>query len=583
MSRNSVKNIVNLILSRALIEYDIREIGNVLVFEEKLLEGALQLDSEQIRALCKNLKLESAPLSMFGLTSSFEPQIKELLSNLLLFQRSRNLTPFLVNKFLEEFLTDCSMNEGHFVMEVFESETIDYGKDNDTTGFFYISSSPYGGDPYYDWGWGSKHRDRLGFSYHETKLLNRAGVGDTVFTEIQQCADESARLYLRLLRRIDKLLKAEGSSLELSLRQLDQSLPYHYWHTPSSQVYIALFKLSENAVRRVYRHSRKLDQRRYIRTLDELFAAVSVPDILAAIEEECKAIASLDPTTDTQLNAINSNRWKSDFQRIKEQVEMVTPKEIVRQLELLFTSNQNNPSLSKIYFDASNLLVKVNKVAALKAYLRYYHIRTKAAEATAKKISKTNLKTLFPKEKHLNDFVKLIQELSIQRDIEAVLQKVEKVYQTKKRQVKLDDEAIAQISRQQDETADRLGELLNEPGTKELNEALENQSEKLVSPEEPLLGLDSIFEAGSADSINLGFRDFQKIFIKMLLKNGGTLAPDEIQAFCKARNLFKSRLVDGINECFQEQFDDILLELDADGCRIIEDYIEEIKFLENVN
>lgn len=577
--KNYAKKSADIFLSKILIYSQQRneQLNNILALESTITGSIKLLTEDKQQTFYELLKSDQPAL----LIKNFDALFDNLIKSFFIFYKSGHLDAFLLSKLVEEFLLDSNYQRKQDVENVTKSEKIVYPKEVN----YATEESTYQRDQYDydDWKFGTKHKKRLKLSQKEVDLLNRVYIGGTVFTEIQQGADESARFYLRAVRGLEKFYEAKGVNLFKKIADIDKAkreftrtdYGHEYWYNPSEKIFYSFFKLCENAVRAKYSHKRKLDESFYTSDYSDYLTDISGQQIRAIIGNEIDEIAPPTPESIIKLNALNRTRWTIKFNKIKAKIKEYSAKELLQLLNNLSELNIENPSLSKIYFDSFKLLIEVNKIAALKFYLQYYHSVSKTTKVKIKHISATQLKKLFKNETEIADFKQIVWELSTKKDLLEAVKKLPSIYAIKNKAIKLDVSAINQIKEMHSETVGKLNELLGEsdeeiiiePSVKpDIEEQKESASPNLLE------GLDAIFDLEDEDE-TLDFKDYQLDFIRMIIANNGEISSEAVNQFSKERGLFKNQLINGINETFYEVHEDNLLEASENGYQLYEEYV----------
>ncbi|MFT6320480.1 MAG: hypothetical protein ACJAT4_001405 [Granulosicoccus sp.] len=579
--KNYAKKSADIFLSKILIHSQQKgeQLNNILTLESTIT-GSIKLLKEKKQQTFYELLKSDQPIL---LVKNFDALFDNLIKSFFIFYKSGNLDAFLLSKLVEEFLLDSNYQKKQDVENVTKSEKIVYSKEINSV----MKESTYQRDQYDydDWKFGTKYKKRLGLSQKEVDLLNRIYIGGTVFTEIQQGADESARFYLRAVNGLEKFYEAKGVNLFKKIAHIDKvkraftrtDYGHEYWYNPSDNIFRSFFKLCENAVREKYSHKRKLDESFYTSDFGDYLTDISGQQIRAIIGNEIDKIAPPLSESVIKLNALNRTRWTIEFNEIKAKVKEYSAKELLQSLNKLCELNIENTSLSKIYFDSFKLLIEVNKIAALKFYLQYYHSVSKTIKTKIKQISAAQMKKLFKNEEQVADFKQIVWELSTKKDLLEAVKKLPSIYATKKKAIKLDVNAISQIKEMHSETVGKLNELLEESDEEIIIETSPKpDSEKQKEPASPdvLEGLDAIFDLeDDDDDETLNFKDYQVDFIRMVIANDCEISSEVVNQFSKEKGVFRNQLINGINETFYEVHEDNLLEESENGYQLYEEYV----------
>lgn len=430
-----------------------------------------------------------------------------------------------------------------------------------------------------DYKLGTKYKQKLGLTPQEVGWLNKFWNPATVFLSIEGCCTATIQFYLLLLRELNKEFKKAQSTLTkevvaFSERQTaelpSQSLAfsssyadtyYASWQTNNkdslvADVYLAIFKRAENAVREAYQHKRKLSDTFTYAYAAEAFETTFGQAINVLIEKKRAEITVPDFPTLLEINAQNTTRWKLSFEAIARQLSLQTVTECVEKLYRLGEENARNPSVENIYYEASKLLAPIDRAEAVKFYLHYLHQDLKSDHIDNKQLGKTVQKALFKSAAELEDFGRIVEDLVRTRNLAAAVAQVPSMYGPKRKKIILDRQEIDQVKQQHSGTVQLLSEVLQEDEGGGLS-STPQVSTHSINEAELLLQIGIPAERSAPPS---PLNDTQLGLLTLFLSNGNTLPETETEAYALSRGLFKNQLIDGINEACYDLLDDVLIE-----------------------
>lgn len=232
-----------------------------------------------------------------------------------------------------------------------------------------------------------------------------------------------------------------------------------------------------------------------------------------------------------------------------------------------------NRFIKEVYFKAGKDFVTLDRMEALHAYARYFALCARE-EDKGQPIPTRIGKELFRGERDEAVFFEVVEELKEDIENEEVYKTLTESLSPQPTEINLDEAKIGNIKVEHSETVGQLNKLLAEDDVQAVSPATPpTAAESPGIPTDTVSGsrkkdLQSVFQTppvapGTVE--NLGLTTLQKEFLKRLDQAEGRLSDGVVTAFAKEHNIFKSRLVDGINELFSQQFDDILIEEDEFG------------------
>lgn len=453
----------------------------------------------------------------------------------------------------------------------------------------YDSYDTTGSDYDYDyWRLGRQYQTKLDLTDEEVTLLNHLWPPSNNFGGIEFCRVEIIKLFIVLVAEMKSKCEQEETTLDEELKILaDLIVRKHYryrkgsWNFKSALDYVPrdifgnIFKHCENAVRAEYGHKRKLNTDTYYvnEEVKTAFESKIFSKIEALMPKLVSEISMPDEATEIELNAQTTTRWKIKFEALKIEYTQA-PKQLEVEIMNLAELNKENRSVKNIFFEAAKFSSKFDKESALKFYIYYIYNDLKSAKFNNKQLSKTIKKILFKTTEQLLDFEKIVSELIDDKDINKALAKVSKIYEIKRKRIKLNTTVIKEVQQEHSGTVELLNEYLqdefeNEPvateSIKNKTEVIEVRptSEKQADSKSPFLP-------------ELNFNSAQINALQLFEKSGFTLSDEEITTFAKTNGIFKNQLIESINETCYDFLDGVLIEEEDEDYTIDINYFEKI-------
>ena len=420
---------------------------------------------------------------------------------------------------------------------------------------------------------GNLYKDKLKLNKKEIDLLNKIWNNSNVFLSIEDCLIEVMRMYCFILKELEKKLEVDNIINKISeiinkelIRKKD------YFESFESDVYLNIFKKTENAVRTVYGHNRKISDEillKYSTRVQTNFDKLIGEFINELLIENEKNIKKPSKEAQIELNAQNVNRWKSEFNALKESFKKEDKCKFLDGIINLEETNKKNPNIENIFFEASKFIAKFDNVQSLKYYAKYIYYDLKSKKIDNKKLTKTVKKSLFKTEEQINDFKKIIAELIETSDIQKSLNEISNIYIPKRKKIKLDKSIIKEVEQKHDGTV----ELLNEYLETEIEETIQLNSEN----EETEI---SVVPTNTNNSIfipEISIGKIQEELITKIVSNSFEINQNEVDKFATQNGFFKNQLIDSINEACAEYLEgEALIEEDDENYVIEESYYKEI-------
>lgn len=431
---------------------------------------------------------------------------------------------------------------------------------------------------------GNQYKDKLGLTEQEIIWLNKFYNPSNVFTSIEGCCLAVINIYLAVFNELNLQLLDINSSIDKKMDEIFEKVceieditfsDYYkgekpYWAVGRFQesFFITFYKTIENLVREKYGHKRKLTFENYyqysksIQYIDETIGN----QIQRIIIEKNQGLNEPDLETQIALNTQNVNRWKIEFDILANDFKKEEQEKFIDAIITLEETNQKNPNIENIFFDASKFITKYDKVQALKYYSKYIYYDLKSVKFDNKEFSKTVQKSLFKSEEQINDFKQIIAELIATKDIQTALERISKIYVPKRKKIQLDRSGIKEVEQKHKGTVELLNEYLKD--------------EKVIAdkPEADIeITIVSSKENNSIFITEICMGKVQEELVKMIINNSFEIHQNEVDKYATANGMFKNQLIDSINESCGEYLDgEALIEEDDENYIIEESYYKEI-------
>jgi len=436
---------------------------------------------------------------------------------------------------------------------------------------------------------GRKYKDKLNLNVQQVEWLNKFYNPTNVFNSIEGCCTAIILNYLEVLSVLENKIFSSGQTFQEEVTFLknlvkNEVSPYQQFHDfnymsqrVEEEIYLTIFKRVENSVRESYGHTRKIsDGFPYFENNLAIEFEERIGSILNLIVEEVKhSIKKPDLPTQIELNSNNVNRWKEEMKGISSLLSKRNLEGFIKGTDDLEISNQKNPNIENIFYEASKLMAKYDKPKALEYYLKYIHYDLNSNKIHNKQLTKSVQKSLFPTEEQLHTFQNIIQELVDSKNLETALGKVSNFYTPKRRKIYLDKNEIEETKKKHSKTVDLLSGYLENTT---IPNTIENitQFEREEDEEEIDLQLKNPGNSGASLYLEeLNLNAVQEELINEIIKNSFSLKQESAERIATKNGLLKNQLIDGINEiCFGSLDGEVLIEEDE------EDYIIEKSFYE---
>ncbi|MBV8253655.1 MAG: hypothetical protein JO154_13690 [Chitinophaga sp.] len=467
------------------------------------------------------------------------------------------------------------------------------GSINDINGIRRVKMQMAEGNPHnsyeYEWALGKVFKDKLKLDKDSELLLNKIWYQGNNFYGIPFCQEQILKLFVCVITNLKSDFTREGTSIEQQFDIIgDMVARKHFKYRLNSnnyiyslqelrkELYILILKYCENKVRDQYGHKRKLSVDSYSVAKTEIEVGVlqKVEGIIAA---NIGIIEEPDQETELELNVQNTTRWKLALEKLEQMIPVKPVDWFLQEVLLLGARNKKNPSVESIFYEASKMIAKKDKVTALILYLHYIDHDLKSKEFDNKPIAKTIQKSLFNNLEQVHDFEIIIQNLIETKDLDNAIVNVRKFYETKRRKIQLDQELIDAAASKYQDTVELLNNLLDEESEENGNMALTEKGQEKES--QIVLNINSVADVvntSSASRYRFGLTPTQASLLQLFAKNNFVLPIIDAQQFAKSNGLFIGSLIESINELHFEYLDDVLIEEEEDVYIINENYYKKI-------
>ena len=459
---------------------------------------------------------------------------------------------------------------------------------------------------------GATYGEKLGLTPRQVTWLDKFYLpNNNTFLAIEPALQATLLLYLAVLPALDQQLKRTGTTLAKAAKALEDEAKHiayqeGYWYQNHSRggkagtdIYLAIFRLCENALRLHYDYTRKGTKLfpRQIARLEADFQQQLGQRIAALLPMLLPHVPTLGPEAELTFNEQAPHRWKPYFERLTKLLPAKVPA-FIKAVEQLLKANARNPTRENICFEAAKLLAPSDREAALRMYLRYLHDGTNWVHSNPKTLPKGLDKVLFRQTEHAQRFTMIVNLLKLNDDRKTALEKVSTVYAVERKKIELDMGAVQAARQQHAGTVELLNAYLqDEPApatpsatppatpTKKVKApapqasaivAVPPKSTAAKAPKAAKASAETAAPAGPAFAPGLGLNAVQQDLLQLFAARKLALSQAEVEGFAKRRAALRNQLIDGLNEACYELLDDVLIEETADGYAIYAPHYQKI-------
>lgn len=431
---------------------------------------------------------------------------------------------------------------------------------------------------------GRLYKEKLNLSDKQEDWLNKFYNPSNVFNSIEGCCVAIMQLYLKVLETLDENLQSEKSSLEEEIKKLQDRVStrsssdydrYNYDYMAEQveqEVFLILFKTTENSVREEYSHKRKLSTEfsYNIKKIDVEFEEKIRSRFINILEKNTDSISEPDLDTQIALNAQNVNRWKEEFNKAKSHLKTKDITAFINNVKQLEVANQKNPNIENIFFEASKAIAKYNKPQALIYYAKYIDYDLNSDKIHNKKLTKTVQKSLFKTNEQLKKFEEIIQDLINNQNLNDALIQFKEFYKPSRKKIVLNKKDINDAREKHKNTVNILSDYLEDEENKtvEIDDSDDEIEMSITAKKDSEL---SIFLN------DLGLNSLQQKILKKIAEKNFTIQQDVIEAVALENGQMKNQLIDSINEICSDILDgEFIIEEDEDNYIVEESFYTEL-------
>ncbi|MBI9068987.1 MAG: SH3 domain-containing protein [Salinivirgaceae bacterium] len=435
---------------------------------------------------------------------------------------------------------------------------------------------------------GNQYKDKLGLNKQEVIWLNKFYNPTNVFLSIEGCCIATIMQFVTILKELEKQLKKQETTfakevtyfkekLKAIYAKMDSDWGYYdtsyFGNRAESEVYLTMFKRVENSVRESFGHKRKVSGvfPYADKSLSEEFETKLGASLNTLIEELKGNVGQPNLETQIELNTQNVNRWRIELDELIVAYKQEDIRSFIGGVIHIEETNQKNPNIENIFYQASKFISKYDNVQSLKYYAKYIYYDLKSKKFDNKELTKTVQKSLFKTEEQIKDFKEIIADLIATNDIQTALDKISKIYIPKRKRIQLDRSEIQEVEQKHEGTVELLNEYLVEE-KETLDIVIDDKTEENIE-----IAIISSVENNSIFISEISMGQVQEELVKMIIHNSYEIHQDEVDKYAAANGMFKNQLIDSINEACEEHLDgEALIEEDDENYIIEESYYKEI-------
>lgn len=479
----------------------------------------------------------------------------------------------------------------------------------------YVESAPGSGIMVYNFNYyyqepptlGATYGEKLGLTPRQVTWLDKFNLPDNnTFLNIEPVLQATLLLYLAVLPELDRQLKVMGTTLAKEAKFLEEtarSIAYHdgFWYSTGNRsgkagadIYLAIFRVCENALRQRFNYARKSTKlfSKKIGRLEIDFQKNIGLRIGTLLPRLLPHVPPMPPEVELIFNEQAPYRWKPFFEQLTTLLPAKVPA-FVKAVQKLVKANARNPIQESIYFEATKLLARTDREAALLMYLHYLHNGSSWVHREPKPLPKALEKVLFPLPEHAQRFTMIVNLLELNDDRKTALEKVATVYVVERKKIELDQGAVEAARQQHAGTVELLNEYLrDEPtptpapipkATKTTGDAPAPKAAKPTTP--PKTPATKAAKASPAQAAPEG-RAFapaltlgapQQELLNLFTTHKLALTQAAVEALAQRHGTLRNQLIDSLNEACYELLDDVLIEeTDTNGYAIYPPYFQQI-------
>jgi uncharacterized protein YgiM (DUF1202 family) len=429
---------------------------------------------------------------------------------------------------------------------------------------------------------GSRYKEKLKLNATQVTILNNLIDTSNKFNSIEHCAISLIDMFLHTINELEEIFKKEQGSIkeyadaiavvEIAKHYRYRNGSYNYksaYEVFINNIYQTIYKVGENKLRDHYNVGRKTELNWYIHSEQALleFNLKFQPHLENLLDAKIRSLKPTDLETEIFLNEYNKARWKDKLEELEVATTEARVQDYIKSIYELEKTNQRNPSIENIFFQASKFISKYDKTAALIFYIDYIYYDLKSVKFDNKQLTKTIQKGLFKNEEQLRMFGAIVDDFVKDKNRSKAVEAVSQLYAVKRKKIQLDTSAIKEVNEKHSDTVQLLNEYLQDEETDTMTVEI-GETETMVELQKEVVKTPVVNKYG----LNIN----QLELLEIISKNSFLLTGHQVEVFAKSKGVFRNQLVESINEACYETIDDLLIEEDDENYIINENYYQKL-------
>jgi|SRR5688572_24522980 len=371
------------------------------------------------------------------------------------------------------------------------------------------------------------------------------------FFSIRACFNNVKEFYLLCMRALDKECVEKGTNLEdfISAKMKEAKVKPAIYKDPRHNVYYILFRKAENVVRKKYCIRPTHNEFFYDHVNTKMEELLGKP-FLKIMNSLSHTIPVDDPSLQKKLDAKYPARFAQALNDITEDINESNWQDKLREVNEL-PLYEKGEQTGDVFYRAAKVFADFDRATAISFYLRYLHVDS--GEKIKRPLQKPTYAKLFKKDSEVRKFEESAKALESTNNLDAALTEAPFIFTKKHTTIELDATAIDKAAANHSQAVRALNNVLGDHS--------EPEPAKSAKASKPT--------SQSLDAVQLGLLD-------LFRKNNYSLKTKLLDKYAKSKGVFKSKLVDGINDCCYKILDDVLIEETGEGYEILEKYYNKI-------
>lgn len=410
---------------------------------------------------------------------------------------------------------------------------------------------------------------RLDLNETEKLYLEIIPFSKNNFNEIDQCLDETIKLYLLSIEFIRELTQTHS---KVSLLKLFGSLPQKNsqgyfdqtaYEKPIARTLKLVFLLCQNKIKSSYRYSR-IDDLSGNSYLVRKFGK----DIYYELERFIDSYDVEKPVEDTliKLNETSRTRWKKDLELILNQGLSLS--DLKDQCDRLIHLNKKNKSQYLIYFELCKTFSKKSKLVSLWYYYKYYQSvslqDSKKSQSVSKALPKSVFKHIFEtNEEKFNMFLEICEEgVSLKKSDQNTKEEISNLFKAPRRKISLNSHETQKAHETHVQVTERLNDILQEDESLDQKSATDDhEAVSVLNVEEPST-IQDFFDEDldlNSEAPHMELSEVENELLSLFKANQFELTDLQLSEFAKSQKSFKNSLIKKINQKFYTLHEDNII------------------------